>query len=266
MVYTTAIVALGTLFYAGTALWQVYILNKGAEQTAQQNERMIAASERIAETTIAALNEAKRQNEETANRAERAIDASRDFADAAKRQANAAISQAGSGRESASAAAKSASIAEKALITVQRPLIGVVSMHLSPLEVGRKAVVEITFQNSGRLPAYRLTSLATMLAKNATPGDIERCPELGAIRQFVGMPSRATLPVNGAALSYARSDSSLNAEEIAAIKDGRIWIFVRFRADYSGEWSKRDYFVEVYSRYNPTNEKFDICPTRNDSN
>ena len=91
MVITTAVVAFGTLFYVGVAIFQYLLMKESARQASEQTDKFIAATQRMADTTRDALNEAKRSNEETAKRAERAIQVSRDFADAAEKSAAALL-------------------------------------------------------------------------------------------------------------------------------------------------------------------------------
>ena len=64
MVITTAIVAFGTLFYAGIAIFQWLLMKESAKQTSVQIDKLIAESRRIADTS-----------NETANQAKRALDA-----------------------------------------------------------------------------------------------------------------------------------------------------------------------------------------------
>ena len=64
MVITTAIVAFGTLFYAGVAIYQWLLMKESAKQTSVQIDKLIAESRRIADTS-----------NETANQAKRALDA-----------------------------------------------------------------------------------------------------------------------------------------------------------------------------------------------
>src|SRR5690348_4699818 len=80
MVVTTAIVAIGTLvvafgtvFYAGAAIFQYCLMKESAKEASAQADKLIAASERLADNAKDALDEAKRVNEGAANRAERAI-------------------------------------------------------------------------------------------------------------------------------------------------------------------------------------------------
>jgi hypothetical protein len=64
MVITTAIVAFGTLFYAGVAIFQWRLMKESANQTSSQIDKLITESRRISDTSS-----------ETANQAKRALDA-----------------------------------------------------------------------------------------------------------------------------------------------------------------------------------------------
>ena len=64
MVLTTTVVAVGTLASAGAAIFQYYLMKESARQASEQTDRLIAATQRMADTTVEALKEAKRSNEE----------------------------------------------------------------------------------------------------------------------------------------------------------------------------------------------------------
>jgi hypothetical protein len=76
LVYTGALVAFGTFFYAGAAVFQVCLMHISAVETAKQNDKLIAEAKRIAAT----MEESNRQNQialdASLKQAQRALDAS----------------------------------------------------------------------------------------------------------------------------------------------------------------------------------------------
>jgi hypothetical protein len=88
MIYMTAILAVATTLYTLMYRSQVKFTEQNARQTAEQTDRLIAASEKVAASTRDVLEEAKRANKESADRAERATKAGETQANASMSQAN----------------------------------------------------------------------------------------------------------------------------------------------------------------------------------
>jgi hypothetical protein len=154
MVITTAVVAFGTLFYVGVAIFQYCLMKESARQASEQTDRLIAATQRMADTTVEALKEAKRSNEETAKRAERAIQVSRDFADAATSQAETSKKSAKAAESSATAAQKGVEVMRSGILIANRAYISIDKMKfLNPLEPNKPVIVTFEFVNDGNSSA-----------------------------------------------------------------------------------------------------------------
>jgi hypothetical protein len=106
MIYMTAILAVATTLYTLMYRSQVKFMKENATQTAEQTNRLVNASERLAQTTNNTLEEAKRVNKETGDRADRTTKA-------IEIQANASMSQAGTSRITAGAARESSQFARQ---------------------------------------------------------------------------------------------------------------------------------------------------------
>ena len=129
------------------AIFQYWLMKESARQASEQTDKLIAATQRMADTTRDALEEAKRSNEETAKRAERAIQVSRDFADAA-------TSQAETSKKSAVAAETSAAAAQKGVEVTKLGISAYISIDKmrffpSPLEPNKPVTVIFEFVNDG---------------------------------------------------------------------------------------------------------------------
>ena len=149
MVITTAIVAFGTLFYVGVAIFQYRLMKDSASQSSEQTDKLIAATQRMAETTIKAFEEAKRSNKEISERAERALQVSRDFADAATIQA------------------KTSKTSAEAAVAAQRPWISVDVRIEEPLLITEQEVrigLTFTITNSGNSPAVNTRVIPQLAA------------------------------------------------------------------------------------------------------
>jgi hypothetical protein len=148
MIYMTAILAVATTLYTLMYRSQVNFMKENATQTAEQTNRLVNASERLAQTTNNTLEEAKRVNKETGDRADRATKA-------IETQANASMSQANTSQVSARAAEKSAGIAYQSFIATQRPqvFISAAGLHGGALVVGQESVIDLELTNSGPVAA-----------------------------------------------------------------------------------------------------------------
>ena len=136
MIYMTAILAVATTLYTLMYRSQVEFTKENARQSAEQTDRLVAASERLAETTKSTLDEAKRVNKEAADRADRTLQA-------IETQTAASKSQAKTSQISARAAEESAQIAREG----SRPAI-TSSVRLSELTDDR-AQFTIKIENNG---------------------------------------------------------------------------------------------------------------------
>ena len=113
LVFTSLLVAFGTLFYAGAAVVQVYIMEAAAKATGEQTQKLITQAEKNAA-------------------AAQSFAASADKIDNAIRNANA--------------------IAMRAIDVGNRPWMGVKSLKID-LQVGKPTRTNVNFTNFGKSPA-----------------------------------------------------------------------------------------------------------------
>lgn len=143
MIYMTAILAVATTLYTLMYRSQVNFMKENATQTAEQTNRIVNASERLASTTKDTLEEAKRVNKETSDRADRTLKA-------IETQANASMSQANTSQVSARASEKSAVFAQQAYASSQQAKVFFkrVAWHARP-EANKRFDAEFVLSNSG---------------------------------------------------------------------------------------------------------------------
>jgi hypothetical protein len=255
--------AISSVILAVVAIFQLIAIYRQAEIMKEQAD--IAASQAtLMDKQLAimqdTLDQSKLSGEETSAHTDRLIDANEKLTDANKTQADA------SGK-SASAAERSANIAQQSLIIGQRPRIGVISTTVTTLEAGKPVVIEVVLLNSGVITARKVTIRSFLFARNAADGQSNRCHDLPErIQPPDGLISSITMPPDGRKLTFLQSSVSITDAEVAAIKEGKIWIYAWCYLEYYGDWTDNKYFVEHFIRYNPISTKFDGCPTRNDSN
>jgi hypothetical protein len=157
LIGTGAIVAFSTLLQVGVATFHYWLMKESGQQAAQQTDKLVAASEKLAQATANALEETKRSNTETANRADIANQISKEFANAAQRQANASMQSAESGKTLARATEKSADIASQSFALTQRPTVYFAKTQILPFEEGREVTIQLQIKNAGLTNAYRIT-------------------------------------------------------------------------------------------------------------
>ncbi len=256
MVWTTAVVAFGTLFYAGAAIWQIHVLKLSAQQQAEQTNRLIAAAERAATIANTAADDAHRANEEMLNKAERLTHANEEIVKTATKQANASMSQ-------ASTAKRGTDIAEETLKTEWRPSLGVLVAIMKDAEVGKPAEVDVVFQNFGRSPAKNMTTITTTWW--GTQVCIEPPQNSPILPGQIG--SRGNLPMNVTRVSHGSTAIPLSQAvfDLVQADPPKIWAYVFSRAEYEDSRGGH-YFTEFYGRYNFKLKVLQECPTHNDAN
>lgn len=163
LVWTSVLVAFGTLFYAATAVYQVCLMKSNAAASEKQVERLVeATNDAITKATDAgttSLNAALSQNRDALNSA---LAQAKDSLDAGTKQSKAALD---------------ASIA--AANNTLRPYVYVATLALlGTLREGQRMQGEGGVINSGRTPAIRTAVCADLviLGNADTLGDDYPCP------------------------------------------------------------------------------------------
>jgi len=229
MVITTTIVAFGTLFYAAAAIFQIYILNKSAEQTTKQTDKLIAATQRLADTTVDALNEAKKSNKETAEKVDRLIEANKSLADSGKRSAGAAKISAAAAttvigqNERLMKAAETQASASQITATINSQLTAGYYPKLVSLIPNQPMIVDIYFINKSNFVVSVTSGIAQYIfTENRTAtanfdSDATPLPVFQLAPQWEG-------------ISVHISSRILSEQEVSAIREGplQVYLFMRF--------------------------------------
>ena len=251
-IVSTALLVIANFALVSIAFMQSCTLNNQASLMREQSDSM-AAQVRSMDEQLKIMKESLDQTKASG------IEASE--------QANSLIAtnktQADAAGKSSIAAERSANIAQQALIIGQRPRITVGAVSLKLVE-GELLEIDLKFVNQGNTPGRQSTvALTTNFRK---PEEISSpCPE-PKLGRVVGLPSKGTIPVNLLQNHPWRSLVPVTATDVAAIKEQRIVLFIWWKIEYSGDWKGGGYFTEYYARYNPTTDRFEVCPTHNDSN
>jgi hypothetical protein len=248
MVWTTVVVAFGAVFQAGMAFFQYRLMKESGKQTSEQTDKLIAATQRMADTTGDTLKEAKRSNEESANRADRAIQASEKFADAAKRQADASAQSAESGKASARAAEQSASIARQSMTISSRPYIGV-EVHIVSMLADQIIELEMKLLNEGNSTAVVKGRTTFILSKTQTIG-------INSEQEWTSFGPSEVLPRKDRTLVVV-SKGRLTAEQMEAIRQRKLFLF--FYGEGSYDSLNHTYPLEFAACYIPERNFFADC-------
>jgi hypothetical protein len=257
MVWTTTIVAFGTLVQVGIGLFQYWLVKESGEQATKQTDRLIAAYERISNTSIEALNEVKRSNTEAANKAERAVNASESFADAATQQANTSAQTARASEISARAAEAGVKTSIDRLEYELRPYVHPTVVEMLKLELGKPVSMRVTLQNTGKTPAVDLK--IRFQAAYGTP-DAEIPDKI----EYYGKPIEGRPFLGSGMPSYLTTDESELVPYVKRIKDSEIRIYILGDVDYDDIIDiKTRFYSEFCFYYVPVRNAFEPCKKHN---
>jgi Flp pilus assembly protein TadG len=161
LVWTSIIVAFGTSFYAGVAVFQLCMLKESSRQTTDQNNRLIAESKRAAD----AMENSIRQNQTAIDKAAEANRKAIEASDAQNRKlVDAAIAQ---GRASLDASIEASRLDQRAWVGVSK--IDVLIEHDKSTEIS------VYFKNTGKTPAIEVHGVLVFEWRPAktTPDDFD---------------------------------------------------------------------------------------------
>jgi hypothetical protein len=249
MVITTAVVAFGTLFYVGVAIFQYYLMKESARQASEQTDRLIAATQRMADTTVEALKEAKRSNEETAKRAERAIQVSRDFADAATSQAETSKKSAKAAESSATTAQRGLEVMKSGIVITNRAYISIDKMRFfpNPLEPNKPVTVIFEFVNDGNSSAEVNTGGTWYFDTS-----LRECEYSGKLVRPI-----VVAPKSPRTQQWTIFQQGLSQPDIDAIQQGRKVFQICIKGTYTT--LNERYPIEDCSYYYPEMNTFMVC-------
>lgn len=254
MVMTSALVAFGTLFYVGVAVFQYYLMKESGRQASEQTDRLIAATKRMADTTVDALNEAKKTNDESAKRAEKSIEISKSFAEAANRQAENSEKSAHSAEISASASAQSIQVIKSGILIANRAYIELDDKmkFLHPLEPNKPVVFVFKFVNDGNSQANLNFTATSRIDKGLQP-----CKYIDQYK-FEGKEIIVS-PKNSRTMNLLISPQGFSQPDIDAIQHGQ----KVFQMCLDGTYSSLDtiYKLNECVYYYPELNNFFGCPT-----
>jgi len=270
MVWTTALVAFATLFYAVATAFQVYLFRENARETAQQTDRLIDTSEKQAAVIREALEETKRSNREVAERAERALNTAEKQANASLTQANvsermveqnkellkSARTQANTSQLSARAAERSAQLAAES----QRPSIEIAEIRLTDIAAGKMPTGRINFRNGGASPARNFTVTAVIAFTSEKLLDATIRSSEPSTKATVIVLARGGAPV-GVGTTLKRA---LDPQDITLLEERVGFVYLYVTGSYDDTLTRTHVEFEHCFRYNyaePASIPF--CTTHN---
>ena len=249
MVITTTVVAFGTLFYVGVAVFQYYLMKESAIEASAQTDRLIAATQRMADATLKALDVTKKSNKETADRAERAIRVSKDFADAAASQAETSKKTAKAAEISASAAQNGVEVVKTGILIANRAYISIDKMRfLNPLEPNKPVSLVFEFANDGNSSAEVSGASTKYIGAILQPCKYSTEPAFQKIMVAPKSPRTQRVSIFRQGLSQ---------QDIEAIQQGRNIFQICIKGTYNS--LNENYQFENCSYYSPEMNTFMEC-------
>jgi hypothetical protein len=242
LIFVSAIVAFSAIFQAYMTYCQYNLMKESDIQATKQTERMIKSSERIADNSAKALDEAKKVNKDTAERAERAIKSSEAFSEAAKLQVV--------------TAKKSLESSIETFRTEQRAWVVCKSMKFKKdLKADEINPFQIIFTNTGATPALHVRIKVTSRTETKNIPDISNRNTLEE-DVFIGPGKEIEFTTNTQPLK-------LSQETIDGLNLKTIVFTVFVKVTYQDIF-KNDHTTEFCAFYSPeTKPDFRICDSGN---
>ncbi len=209
LVLTSLLVAFGTIFYAGAAAFQVWILEKSSETTSSQNSQLIWQADRIAKAM-----------ESSVDRSKAALDAT----------------------------IESFHLEQRAWVAVN-----FVDM---PLMLDKPLLAKVTFINTGRTPAVRVTQVVGFDA------EFKRIHELAEPNPKWFRQASIILPgLPATAPAEPRTKNPIDVltqAGIDAINKGQVFIYVWGEIKYFDVFGA-PHFTKFCGEYSPKAGLFGVC-------
>jgi hypothetical protein len=244
LIETGALVAFGTLFYAGAAVVQVSLMKQNAKDSAAQVERLVGttntAIDKAVQASSATLIEALRQNKEALNTA---ISQSKSSLDASTKQAKAALD---------------ASIEQNRLD--QRAWLGFLESTNISFKVNEKPTITHWFINTGKTPATgihgRVTSLVIPRGQPFRPDYINY--------KSTTEPSSSILMPNQRVFFAAEADRANNQAGLDQLVDKTVTMYFFGEVCYTDVF-KKPHHVTFCNLLNTNLTTVGNCGTYNDT-
>jgi hypothetical protein len=202
----------------------------------------------MADTTRDALNEAKRSNEESAKRAERTIQVSRDFADAAISQAETSKRSAKAAENSATAAQRGVEVNKSGIVIANRAFISIDKMRfLNPLEPNKPVTLVFEFVNDGNSSAEVNGSSAWRFDSSLRPCEYGTKP----------FESMIVAPKSLRTQTVSIFPKGLSQPDIDDTQQGRMVFQICIKGTYTT--LNESYPIENCSYYYPELKTFLVC-------
>jgi len=237
LVLTSVIVAFGTLFYAGAAIFQVWLMNRSAQQSTAQVERLVGA---VNASIGKAVDQERESVQNTLRQNREALDAS---ISEAKRSLDAGVAQ--------GKAALDASI--EASRTDQRAWLSLDALQITTLTAGQPLVTEATNYNRGKTPALDV-ELGGWMQTSRVPFDDKALKETGS--PFL-LQEGALFPNTPYYLPF-KTNTSLDAGQVQSVIDATLFVYVLVDIRYLDIFN-RMHTLKACGRYVPATKRFEHC-------
>lgn len=242
----SVLMALGTLFYAGVAIFQYRMMREQAETTRAQLGAMQEQS-RVIEGQLSTMQDQANSMRTQTNTLNDSLVETRKSVNAAEKQANASMSQADTSRIAASAAQKSAQIA--LLTELPRLNANRVAFTLKPNEI---LTIQVTIHNSGNSTAYRV---------NIGGGMATGYPPLGNLLLMPPVPSLSESDIGAGdsiVITFV-SPGPLSQQEFEETVNGKKFLYAVGKGIFYDGF-RSCHTVQFCFFYNPKIRTLSTCP------
>ena len=230
LVLTGVIVAVGTLFYAAAAAFQVYMLHRSGEQATQQTERLITEANRIADSIERVLDQGRLAMEESTRQSKEALDES-----------------------------------IKASRLDQRAWVGIKTMRVLTLEADKPILIEAVITNTGKTFASNTRVLTSVAVRPSNePIDIDKLA--ASLKRRTRLQERpAVLFPNLEATLPVSTPIPITKEHLVLIRASKLLIYLFGEVHYSDVFGS-SHTTEFCGIYNTTTKQFGSCSQHNRAN
>jgi len=222
IVVTGILMFISSALYTCTTIFQVAMWRENARQSGEQTDKLIVASERMANTASRQAEDARKVNSDILDRMERITLANEELVKAANTQASAS-------QVAARTAEKSAAIA----FQLQRPQVFLKTAKLSePLTANKEPSLQFTITNVGSVAAVGVFRDITRF--------LDEYPFSGVLSYSRGGPTFRFVLAPTADNKILLKFRSLTQEKIKTLHDGRARLY------FFGEGEYKDIFGRSY--------------------
>ncbi|CAN5916357.1 hypothetical protein BH11VER1_BH11VER1_21760 [soil metagenome] len=146
----------------------------------------------------------------------------------------------------------------------QRAWVGVKSIQMFPMEVGKPLKMEIKFSNSGKTFALDVRHTGILRLSDKPLSDVAPEDRESLEKQPKQQPTLVTLAPNGESMIPCTSLAPITEEMVAAINNGKVHVYLVGEISYTDVF-KQWHTTRFFQHYVPAEQKFMAEQSHNDA-